>query len=272
MMDIGKIENKVKEKRKYLKKNKPILYILLLILILYVSFFGGAFLHDSSIVSKYNLFYSLFGQNKVEIDFKPFPNVYENGTSIPFYLKNVGDKNIESFYVIYSFCGLEESKATLNKNKLYRGDELNFELNVPIRLNTSCQYYTNKVWGDVYEDFEKNCYIDVPDDITENYCSFCKVKFSIFMDGKEQKEELWYPYLGDNLNSGEYLRNLLVTYPLTINWVQNYSSECKVLVPNTSKEGLIKKSPIGLSFFDTYVMCSRGEDISWCKENYYDKN
>jgi hypothetical protein len=72
MVDINKIEKKVKEKRKYLKTHKPILYIILLFFILYISFFGGAFLHDSSIVSKYNLFYSLFGQNKVEIDFKPF--------------------------------------------------------------------------------------------------------------------------------------------------------------------------------------------------------
>jgi len=93
----------------------------------------------------------------------------------------------------------------------------------------------------------------------------------IYLDGKEIKRELWYPSLGDSISSGDFMRLLLVHYPLKISWKQGYSSECKVLIPGSSKKGLEKRESIGLGFFDIYTMCERGEEVAWCKENYYNK-
>ena len=270
-IDLNKLEKTGKSIKEEIKKKYPLFYIGLALIILYISFFGGAFLNDSKAVERFNIFNKWFGQEKVEIDFAPFPTVELNKTIIPVYIKNVGDKDIKELDIYYSFCGLDEQKAILGENKLYRAEKISFAIETPLVLNTSCQAYTNEIWADIYEDTVKNCYLDVPDDITENYCSFCKVKFSLLLDKKEQNEERWYPYLGDKINSGEFMRFVLVDYPINITWVQNYSSQCKVLVPNTSKTRLIKKEKIGLGFFDTYTMCERGEDVDWCKDYYYKK-
>ena len=270
-LGLESIEQEFNAVKTKTKKNHPLLFIILLISFTYIAFFGGAFLHESKVIQKFNIFFILFGEKKVEIDFQPYPVISENDTEIPFYIRNIGDRNIGKVSMTYTFCGLDETKVKLDRNKLYKEDQIQFSIKTPLLLNTSCQAYTNKLQVNVYEDQLKNCYLDVPDDITKGYCSFCKVKFNIFLDGKEQNEELWYPYLGDDINSGELLRNVLVNYPLEITWAENYSSQCKVLVPNTNKQGLIKKSPIWIWSIDTYIMCERGDDVEWCKENYYKK-
>jgi len=144
-IDINKLEKKVKSLKAKIKSKYTIIYIILALLILYISFFGGAFLSESKTVEKLNLFTKWFGNKDVEIDFAPFPSILENKTLIPFHVKNVGDKDIEKIDIFYTFCGLTEKKAILNKNRLYRDEELSFEIETPIILNTSCQVYTNKI-------------------------------------------------------------------------------------------------------------------------------
>jgi len=270
-LNIEKVEEQYKKFEGYLKKQNPLIYIAIFLIILYLTFFGGAFLKNSNFVEGLNLFMILLGEKEVSIDYSPFPNVKENKTIIPFHVKNTGDKDISEIIILYSFCGLEEKKVMLEKKKLYKDEIIIFNLETQIVLNTSCQYYTDKIWADIYEDKDKNCYVDVPEDITENYCSFCKIRFSIYLDGELKKKEIWYPYLSDSINAGNFIRQSLVFYPLNISWKQGYSSECKVLVPTSQKTGLTKKESIGLGFFDTYTMCESGEDIEWCKENFYQK-
>jgi len=271
-IDLEKMEGKASKIKARLKKNMPALYTVLAIILIYISFFGGAFLHESKLIQKFNIFPVWFGITDVSVDPSFSPVVKDNATIIPFSIKNVGDKDINNLAVTYTFCGLPPKKASLQKNTLYKDEPSGFNLETDILLNTSCQIYTDKVWSDVYLDSKNNCYLDVPQSITNNYCEFCKVQFDIFADGKSIHKELWYPYLGDSFDTTGYIINVLTQNNLTINWAEGYNSTCRVLVPGSAKIGLIKKDKIALTFFDAWTMCERGDDVQWCKENYYNKS
>ena len=270
-LNLDKIKEKFKKLKPNLKQKRPFFYIIVILLIMYISFFGGAFLHESKLVQKFNIFPIWFGVNDVSLDPSFNPVTENNLTIIPFSIKNIGDKDIKEMAVTYTFCGLPSKKAELEKNTLYKEESFGFNLKTDILLNTSCQIFTDKVWADVYLDSEKNCYLDIPESITNNYCQFCKVQFDIFADGSKIHKELWYPYLGDSFYTSGYIRNVLTRMNLTLTWTEGYNSTCRVLVPWSAKTGLIKKDKIALTFFDTWTMCERGDDVEWCKENYYHK-
>lgn len=270
-LNLNKIKEEFNKLKLKIKKKKPILYILFFLIVMYFSFFGGAFLHESKILQKFNIFPVWFGVNDVNIDPSFTPVVEKDSTIIPFNLKNIGDKDLKDLTVTYSFCGLPSEKADLSKNILYKEESLEFNLKTNILLNTSCQIYTDKVWADVYLDSKENCYLDIPESTTKDYCEFCKVEFDIYTNNQKIHKEIWYPYLGDTFNTRDYATFVFTRYPLTITWIEGNKSVCKVLVPESPKGGLIKKEAIAFTFFDSWTMCQRGDDVEWCKENYYNK-
>ena len=268
-IDLDKTQKDISGIKEKIKKRFPLVFLFLLLLWTISVFYFGNFLDESYIVKSTNIFNMLFGKTVVEITEYYNPQVDNEGSRIYFDITNIGDKDTENLQVLYSFCGLEQEKVELEKLKLRVDKSEKFSIFVPIRLNSNCSVFTDKVQADVYEDNKRNCYLDIENKFS-NVCKYCKVVFEVYGNNNKIGDyTLWYPYLDAPTNVGKMARYLLVNYPMKLTWKDGHESVCKVLHENSGKTGLKKTEPIYTTLFDTSTMCLRGDDIEWCKDNYY---
>lgn len=253
------------------RKKNPIIYILITLVISALTFCVGNFLDNNHLIKTINPVTILFGQTTVELTEYYNPKIEQNDTIILFDIKNVGDKKIDNLNILYSFCGLEQKKVNLNKLKLDLDEVQSFYINIPIKLNTTCSVITDKVKVDVYEDNERNCYLDF-ENKKSKVCEYCKINFEVYGNNKHiPSNTIWYPFLDVQIDASAMMRYFYALYSLGISWKDGYKSECKVLSPTSSKTNLNLKEPLYTSFIDSKTMCLRGDDLEWCKQNYYTK-
>ncbi len=266
-----KVEEGIQSEKESLKKKDPWIYLIILTILTISSFFAGNFFENSSFIQGINPFTQIFGATDVEITRHSNLIVKENSTEIFFDIKNNGDKEIKQPHIIYSFCGLGQEKVDLDKTRLDIGEKEDFSMEIPIKLNTGCSVSTKTVNMEVYESNQGKCYLDIKDQ-NSKVCKYCKVEFEVYGNDKIIRQiNLSYPYLDEEINVGAMARYTFVKFPVQLTPKEGNKVSCEVLHPNSSKESLLKKESIGVTFYDIDTLCTRGDDIEWCKTNYYTK-
>ncbi|HIH17673.1 MAG TPA: hypothetical protein HA282_06045 [Nanoarchaeota archaeon] len=257
-----------------IRKSRVIGLAILIIWSVIVFYFGN-FLEDSYFVKETNVFNKLFGVEKVDLDINLDPNIENNITIITGEITNVGDKEIEQPYILFSFCGLPIEKAGFDYQNLLLGEKREFKMEIEeIKLNKTCSTYTKPVKTQIYrsEDFSQ-CFLEVEEGVS-NVCQYCKATFEIYGNSKLiQKEVVWYPYYNGILDVRKVLNWMFSRdiSRLRISLKNGPNMTCSSLPTTVDKSSLVRVEPVEFTLSDMKTACIRGDDVEWCMGNFYKK-